>query len=388
MSREDPPTPQEFKLSDHEIEGLESFDDQPSPEQAEPAPPATPNPPPSAPLPPPQAASSRSSPRPGRQRRSFSVFWPMILIMGGALLLLQELGYVSGLSWGNLWRLWPLLLVALGIDTLFARRSTAGAFFSALLILALLGGAVYVVMNASDFPWMSQFVQESGWQSERIAHPLAGVDRARVLIDWASVPLRLDALEDSPNLIEGTVVYRGRLDFDVSGGRRPTVLVSSTSLGAGWSPAIWTESADLDDGGRRWVLGLSPRAPIELELNGGSGAGVLDLRGLDLRALELDVASGGVDLYLPGDASAQGDYEAEIKGGSGSLDLYLPPRAGVRLEVDGGSGTFLPGERLNLVSGEHDGDGVWETTSARSADSILVIRLDVASGTVRVRDWE
>jgi hypothetical protein len=307
----------------------------------------------------------------------------MIFIMGGALLLLQNLGYLSGLSWDNLWRLWPLILIALGIDTLFSRRSAAGAVLSAFLILALLGGAVYVVMNASDFPWMSRWVQESGWQSERVEYPLAGVERARVLIDWASVPLRLDALADSPNLIEGTVIYRGRLDFDASGGRRPTVLLSTTSLGAGWSPAIWTESADLEGGRPRWVLGLSPRVPIDLELDGGAGPAETDLRGLELQAIELDVASGSVALYLP-----RGAYPVEIDGGSGSLDLYLPPRSGVRLEVEGGSGALLPGERLLLVEGERDGDGVWETTNARSTDSVLVIRLDVASGSVRIRDWE
>jgi hypothetical protein len=307
----------------------------------------------------------------------------MILIMGGALLLLQNMGYVSGLSWSNLWRLWPLLLIAMGIDTLFSRRSAAGAILSALLILALLGGAVYVLMNASNFPWMAQWVQESGWHSERIEYPLAGVERARVLIDWSSVPLRLEVLDDSPNLIEGTVVYRGRLEFDASEGRRPTVLLSTTSVGAGWSPAIWTESADLEGQERRWVLGLSPRVPIDLELDGGSGSAQTDLRGLELQALSLDVASGGVDLYLP-----RGDYQAEIDGGSASLDLYLPPNSGVRLEVDGGSGALYPGERLNLVEGERDEDGVWETANIRGADSILEIDLDVASGTVRIRDWE
>jgi hypothetical protein len=303
--------------------------------------------------------------------------------MGGALLLLQNLGYVSGLSWETLWRLWPLLLIALGIDALFARRSALGAIFSALLIFALLGGAIYVVSNASDFPWMARWVQESGWQSEQVSWPLDGAERARVIIDWSSVPLRLDALDDSPNLIEGTVIYRGRLNFDASGGRRATVVLDTTSMGAGWSPAMWTESPGLEGGEQRWALGLSPQAAIDLELDGGSGAAELDLRKLQLDEFELDVASGTVDLYLP-----YGEYEARIEGGSGSLDLWLPPQAGVQLVVDGGSGALRAGERLDMVDGKRDGDSVWESANLRQAESVVRIRLDLASGSVRVRDWE
>jgi hypothetical protein len=274
-------------------------------------------------------------------------------------------------------------LIALGLDTLFARRSAVGALFSALLILALLGGAVYLLINAADFPWVSQLLDESGWQSEAVSVPLDGVEQARVLIDWASVPLQLGALDRSSNLIEGSVVYRGRLNFDVSKGRRTTVLLSTTSMGAGWSPGSWNELADGQSRDLRWRLGLSPRVPIDLELDGGSGSAEMDLRGLELDAFQLDVASGAVDLYLP-----YGAYEARVEGGSGSLDLWLPPEAGVRLEVDDGSGTLRVGERFRLVRGKPDGDGVWESENLSRAESILSIRLDVASGSVRVRDWE
>lgn len=382
MPNVDRSTPQEiFKRSDLDIEGLESFDDEPPSERTK----SSVSPPPVAlPQRPAQREpTSRPVSRRKSQRRSFSVFWPVVLVMAGALLLLENLGYLSGLSWGTVWRLWPLLLIALGIDTLFSRRSALGALFSALLILALLGGAVYFVINASSLPWASKWFEESGWQSEAIVHPLSGAERAKVFIDWASLPLRLEALADSPNLIEGTVVYRGRLNFDVSGGRRAAVRLSTSSMGAGWSPGVWTESADLEEREGRWVLGLSPRVPIDLELDGGSGMAEIDLRGLDLETFRLDVASGAVDLYLPA-----GQYETQIEGGSGSLDLWLPPEAGVRLEVEGGSGALRPGERYRLVEGERDGDGVWESDNWRQADVSLRMYINVGSGAVRVRDWQ
>jgi hypothetical protein len=47
-----------------------------------------------------------------------------------------------------------------------------------------------------------------------------------------------------------------------------------------------------------------------------------------------------------------------------------------------------PGERLRLVDGDRDDDGLWESENLRQADYTLHIRLDVASGSVRIRDWE
>ena len=380
--------PELYKLPLADIDGLESFDETPPAAQQDaaqqdaaeqeirpPSPPPGPTPAPLRVAPPaPKAAEPAQR---TRRRRSFSVFWPLLLIMGGGLLLLQNLGYISGISWGSIWRFWPLLLIALGIDTLFSRRSAVGSTLSALLILALLGGAVYLLMNAASFPWMSQFVQETGWQSERVSHPLSGVERANVTIDWASVPLRLEALDDSPDLIEGTVVYRGRLNFDTVEGRRTSVKLSTDSMGAGWAPL------DLDGEERRWVLGLSPSVPLDVDLEGGSGSAELDLRGLELQELGLDVASGSVDMYVP-----SGTYEIWIEGGSGALDLWLPQEAGVQLVVDGGSGTLWPGERLRLVDGDRDGDGLWESENLSQADAVLHIRLDVSSGAVRIRDWK
>jgi hypothetical protein len=133
----------------------------------------------------------------------------------------------------------------------------------------------------------------------------------------------------------------------------------------------------------RWTLGLSPRVPIDLELDGGSGRAEVDLREVELEALGLDVASGAVDLYLP-----RGEYKTWVDGGLGSLNLWVPEGAGVRIVVDDGSGSLRLGDRFRLVEGERDGDGVWETEDLEQADYVLSIRLDVGSGTVRVRDWE
>ena len=51
-----------------------------------------------------------------------SFFGPLIMLTVGAALLLQNLGYLRMTS---VWKLWPLILIALGLNALFSNRSKA-----------------------------------------------------------------------------------------------------------------------------------------------------------------------------------------------------------------------------------------------------------------------
>ena len=48
-----------------------------------------------------------------------SIFGPLIMLTVGAALLLKNLGY---LKIESVWKLWPLILIALGLNSLFASK--------------------------------------------------------------------------------------------------------------------------------------------------------------------------------------------------------------------------------------------------------------------------
>lgn len=48
-----------------------------------------------------------------------SIFGPLIMLTVGVALLLRNLGY---LKLESVWRLWPVILIALGLNSLFASR--------------------------------------------------------------------------------------------------------------------------------------------------------------------------------------------------------------------------------------------------------------------------
>jgi len=308
------------------------------------------------------------------RRHSTSLFWPLVLIGAGVMLLLSNLGYVPWSSWNILWRLWPLLLIALGIDILIGRRSTVGAVISGMLILLLIGGALALALFAPAIPGLTNLTQPAEWRTEHIEYPLSGIERASVMIDWTSVPGHLSALHDSPNLIEGDVSYRGELIFDVQvHGSQADVELDSHSPGPWFGPFNPGERAD-------WDVRLSPSASLDLTLDTGSGSYDLDLTNLQVSKLFLDAGSGSVELTLPSGST----FDAYIEGGSGSLTIVLPEDVGARVELDSGSGSFQADQRFRLVAGERDDDGIWETDNFDTAEQTVVLFLDQGSGGVTI----
>lgn len=307
------------------------------------------------------------------RRRPAALFWPIVIIGIGVALLLSNLGYLPWASWNILWRLWPLLLVALGIDLLIGRRSTLGAIVSAVLILALVGGVIALAFYAPGIPQLAELAQSSEWHTTHVEQPLEDVKRASVTIDTSSLPCMVSKLSDSSNLIEGDITYRGTLIFDaVVRGGKANVKLDTYFTGPwwGWTPGFGTAPD------AAWDIKLSPKVPLDLSLDSGSGRCDFDLSGLQVSSLVVDSGSGAVDLVLPADSS----FEASIDSGSGRLAITLPEGVGARVVLDSGSGAFRPDERFEMVRGERGDDSVWETENYDTAEVTILLGIDQGSG--------
>ena len=95
---------------------------------------------------------SEHKPEPRRERSSF--VWPIILIVIGVVFLLDNLGLLGRHLWDNIWQLWPILLVAIGLDSLFRRNEIAGpVFMIGLGVAFLLGTAGLIGWGVWDVLW-------------------------------------------------------------------------------------------------------------------------------------------------------------------------------------------------------------------------------------------
>ncbi len=313
---------------------------------------------------------------PRRPRPRRSLFWPIALITFGALLLLSNMGLIPSTGWAILWRFWPVALIALGIDVLIGRRSVAGAIASGVLLLALVGMAIGIAVFAEQIPFLVELARPATLKTEHINYPLDGIERASVSIDWTNAPGYLSALDDSPNLLEADVAYRGEMAFEVQRSGSEADVTLDTYL-----QGIPYGNLNFDDSDIRWDVRLSPDVTLDLRLDASTGSASFDLSGLRLSHLRIDGSSGAIDLTLPSTSSFHGDIDS----GSGALLLRATPDVGLRIVLDAGSGRFDPGERLVLISGEPDDDGTWETPGFDRADSRITLNIDQGSGAIRVR---
>jgi len=308
--------------------------------------------------------------------RSRSFFWPVILIGLGVLLLLSNIGVFPESGWAVLWRFWPVALVALGIDVLIGRRSLGGAIASGVLLLILAGLVIGVAFFAEQIPALVELTKPATLQFEHVEYPVAGLESAKVTIDWTSAPGYLSALGDSGNLIEADVAYRGDLVFRAThtDGSADVILDS-------YLQNVPYGRLDFNDSEAKWDVKLNPSVTLDLWLDSGSGSCDFDLSQMNVSSLNLDSGSGSIELALP----SKNSFTGKLDTGSGSVTLTLPEGVGMRVTLDSGSGSFQPGERFTLISGERDDDSVWETQNYASADYKIDLTISQGSGSIRIR---
>jgi len=343
----------------------------------------------------PPAAGSMERPRipQAAVRRRPALFWPLMLIGTGVILLLYQFDLLRMNPWTLLWRYWPMILILVGIDILFGRRSVFGSILSVLFVFAGLTAIVTLFLGVQDGDSWASRLDRPELKRQTIEYALGSVREAQVVLDLGSWRTRVTALLDSSNLIEGDIESYGQLRFDAAAqGRRATVELSERSSSSGrW---LWFDTRD-----PQWEIELSPDVLLDLELDCGSGPGSFDLEGLQLRNLQVEGGSGSVHLMLPAARNMQigldagsgvlelvlpqrGSADVTIDSGSGSLRIELPRGMEARVELESGSGSFHPNGELRLVEGERSGDGVWETEGYGRAENRMEIRILQGSGSV------
>ncbi len=322
------------------------------------------------------------------QPRYRSLFWPMILIGVGLIWFLANINIIPNFNPLTLINLWPLVLIALGLDLLFGRKSP---LIGLLIGLGTIGAGVVILLAAPNLGGNAQAV------TDLYTEPLAGVTSAVVDIHSSSEPVNIHSLNNSANLFEGMIIHTGVIDFQSSGSSEKHITLSKRNPDINFFFGVPNFNL-------RWDIGLNPAVPIQLNVDSGSGSVQMNLADLQLSELNVDGGSGSLTIDLPVSTTAyavdyQGgsgslsmaipagsDVTVTLDGGSGSLTLRLPANAAVRLDVrDRGSGSVNMPAALLRKSGSGE-TGTWETNDyASAAHKITIIGADLGSGSLNIR---
>jgi hypothetical protein len=269
--------------------------------------------------------------------RRGSIFWGIVLVLLGLLLLGQTTGFIPrGI---NVWAIfWSLLLVA---------------------------GGIMILMRATG---RDRFLR-GGLERESVSRELNGAQRGSISIQHGAGELRVDASAAGDVLFSGT--FGGGVN--VTERRQGSELSIDLSAPSDVLPVVPFGGGELN-----WSVSLNPAVPLSLHLELGASRNLLNLRDLQLQELRLETGASATEMVFPARA---GLTRARVRSGAASVDMRVPEGVAARIHAAGG----LASINVDRVRFAHIGEGEYRSADYDTAANRLDLDVETGVGSVSVR---
>jgi hypothetical protein len=290
--------------------------------------------------------------------------WGVFLIVLGAMPLAYNQGLISSSTLGEAWRLWPLILVGLGLGFMLSR--TPASFVGGLVVAVFLGLVV-----GSLFAVGPRLGCGNG------ATTANSLSRNGTFEGSASVELNLQC---GATTVTTSPDASWHVTASSSGGGQAQVNSNANWLSVGSDRSTWWADRSQDN----WQVQLPTQTPISLSasIDAGdvhlslpgakltsatfsvnAGSAHIDLSGGSLQSLSVSTNAGSTALTLDGQTDLTGSVSTNL----GELRLCAPSGLGLQIR----SSDSLAGNNFDSAGLVHVGD-VWQTpgydTSVHKAD--------------------
>jgi len=283
--------------------------------------------------------------------------WGMLFILMGTLILLVNVDVLNNNFWIDFIYLFPFLLIAIGIEKIFAHTRLKG--LSYLTTVLLVAGAFYVAFEGSRCSGSSSFFESTTVVYDE-DDPVDVID-ADLDLGSANLTIR-DATSELMRARFGEWSYKPRSNFHVENRRASITVTNGGVTRRLWGRTIEIETDDPDD----WRVSFSRRVPLDLKITGDDNDLHLNMATTPLRSLRMDVED--ADTYLKvGDLER--DVTVRISGRDSRLRLRVPQESGLLV-----SGVDDPAylEEIGLV----EKDGSYTTEGFEDAETRIQVEID------------
>ncbi len=316
------------------------------------------------------------SQRGGHAERPARLVFPLILIVAGVVFLLNNLGVLSWSVWPTLARLWPVILILLGIEILLGRR---GRLLSGVVVVVIVLIAV-VTLGFALSPSSSSAVAPTFSEAEHTTSvPLGNATSGDVSLTFPAGQLDVGALPaKGPDLLRLTSSTPPGMQTNVRSSVQGNAVEAVLSVGS--SQARWWPFSGFgsEDGlATTWTVLLTPGVPLSLRANIGAGQASFDLTNLTVRQLSINSGAGQTTVRFP---ISGGQTDADIHSGAGQLTLVIPPDVGAYIHQSSAMvDVHIPSDRFRAVA-----DG-FQTANYATATNRVDVTLHLGIGSVDVR---
>lgn len=312
------------------------------------------------------------------------LFWGLAFITAGAVALGVRQGYLPSTWFADAWRLWPLILIAIGLSIIFAR--TAFAVVGLIIGALLLGSFAGALFSAGPGIVADCGTTDTAGAATRTENGTFSGD-ASVRLNLNCGSLTVNTASGNAWTVDARSAREGTPQIE-SGPDQLSVTASNSGFftDAGrqdWSITLPTDpsiAATIEANAARSTLNLSGANLRSLEIDGNAGQVHLDLSGAQARGLDLELNAGSASVVLDGQSMVQG----ELSTNAGSIDLCAPDELGIRIELDD---NVAFGDNLDESGLQQNGD-VWQTANYDTATNKATLNVSGNAGSFELNPEE
>jgi len=275
------------------------------------------------------------------------IFWGLLLILVGGLLLADNFGLIS-VNWNNLWQLWPLAVIAAGLSVL-SFRNMIWRIVVTFFVLAILGLVAWVAIYGTSFnsPILTRDVT---------------VNKVSDVVKQADVTVEVGATKLTIGTSDQNSILKAKLTSDIVSlednslisGETQQVTLSTETSNRWWRGGM-KNSLDVD---------VTRNLPLSLNVNIGASDTEIDMSKSKLREINIDAGASDINVKL---GSLESAVAVSIDSGASSIVLQVPKDSGVQLQFEGG----LSSKQLSDLS--EISEGKYESSDyAKSKNKITV----------------
>ena len=284
-----------------------------------------------------------------------AIFWGLLFVLIGVLLLLNNFGIIE-VNLSNIWQLWPVVIIGIGLSVLSPRGWLWG-IISVILTIAMLGLVAFAVI---DNPTYQNLQGWSNQDTKKLSDDAAKAAKIDITIDTPATSLSLSS-SDSRRGVEAIQQSKStnlNIDAETRGDTR-YVRIDSEPSRRFWFRGGVANSLDID---------LTRKLPVSLSIDTGAASVSGDLSQVKLKSLNIDTGASSIDLKL---GAIEPRQKVVLDAGASKLAFNIPKSVGVRVESSGGL------KSTNFEGIEKVSESVYESKGFADSEKQITIRADL-----------
>ncbi|UCB51894.1 MAG: hypothetical protein JSV10_07860 [Candidatus Zixiibacteriota bacterium] len=299
-----------------------------------------------------------------------------ILISAGVILLLNTMDHLSWSVWFRIFSLWPVILVAIGIELLFKKtRLSFLTLISPLLFFAAILGPAFVfdsylgVMGATSQTYHFSEDLDSTLTEASVSVRLNAGDLVISSGTGKLISTDLDYFERQPVVTYKASEPDSSAEFKLRDRERRRL---EWNLHKGRFHGLW--------GRKNWEIRLTERIPIDLTVYVKTGDADLDLSGLQVRILDLETRTSNARVKI---SNLVDEVSARIESRTSKVSVSLPEDMALRIE----NHSNLSSTSFSWFTLEETDDG-YETPNFDQAPRRLTLYLEGSLTKLKINRYE